>query len=102
MARAAPPAVIILDLLMPEMSGFEVALELQESEATARVPIIVLTGKDLGAQDRARLEGRIVALFEKRPESRRGFVEAVRDIVERGSRESLARDSSQGVSGDGA
>lgn len=86
LARNRPPAVIVLDLLMPGMNGFEVAMTLQSDKATSRIPIIVLTGKELDAEDRTRLEGRIVALFEKRPESRRGFIDAVRDAAERGAK----------------
>jgi len=85
-AQLKPPAVVVLDLLMPRMSGFEVALRLHESEATAHVPIIVLTGKELDAEERAKLQGRIVALFAKRPESRKGFIDAVREAVERGAK----------------
>jgi DNA-binding response OmpR family regulator len=54
-AVATRPDVIILDLMMPEMSGFEVAEALRARESTARIPIVVLTAKDLTAEDRERL-----------------------------------------------
>jgi DNA-binding response OmpR family regulator len=65
MARAAPPDLVILDLMMPEVSGFEVARALRESEGTARVPILVLTAKDLSAEDHARLNGEVSAILDK-------------------------------------
>jgi CheY-like chemotaxis protein len=47
--------VIILDLMMPGMSGFELAERLQQRESTARIPILVLTSKELTAADREQL-----------------------------------------------
>jgi two-component system alkaline phosphatase synthesis response regulator PhoP len=43
-AQDEKPDLIILDLMMPEMNGFEVLDSLRESEATMRIPIIALTG----------------------------------------------------------
>jgi two-component system sensor histidine kinase ChiS len=47
------PDLILLDLMMPEVSGFEVCEMLRANEATARVPIIVVTALDqLGIKER--------------------------------------------------
>jgi CheY-like chemotaxis protein len=64
-ARNASPDLVILDLMMPEVSGFEVARALRESERTARIPILVLTAKDLTAEDHARLNGDVSAILTK-------------------------------------
>jgi CheY-like chemotaxis protein len=64
-ARSALPDLVILDLMMPEVSGFEVARALRDSEQTARIPILVLTAKDLTAEDHARLNGDVSAIREK-------------------------------------
>jgi len=64
-ARSAHPDLLILDLMMPEVSGFEVARALRESQHTARIPILVLTAKDLSAEDRARLNGAVNAILAK-------------------------------------
>jgi len=64
-ARSAHPDLLILDLMMPEVSGFEVAHALRNSEQTARIPILVLTAKDLSAEDRARLNGAVSAILAK-------------------------------------
>jgi signal transduction histidine kinase/DNA-binding response OmpR family regulator len=49
------PALLILDLMMPHMDGFEVAAWLRRDPATAAIPVIVVSGKALTAEDRARL-----------------------------------------------
>jgi CheY-like chemotaxis protein len=64
-ARGSRPDLVILDLMMPEVSGFEVARALRESEHTARIPILVLTAKDLTAADRALLSGQVGAVLAK-------------------------------------
>src|SRR6185436_18620679 len=50
-AEKTRPDVIILDLIMPGMSGFELAELLRQRESTSRIPIVVLTAKDLTAED---------------------------------------------------
>ena len=50
LAREYKPDLILLDVLMPEMSGFEVITKLKESDATSRIPVIFITGLT-GAED---------------------------------------------------
>ena len=63
------PDVIILDLAMPDMSGFEVLLKLKEDSRTASIPVIVHTSKILGAHDKQLLRG-AVAIISKESQSR--------------------------------
>jgi len=55
LARAQRPKVILLDLLMPEMNGFEVLAELRRDPVTQMIPVVVVTGADLEPDDRRRL-----------------------------------------------
>ncbi len=64
-ARRERPDLLILDLMMPEVSGFEVARALRESEQTARIPILVLTTGELGAAERARLNAQVGEILAK-------------------------------------
>jgi CheY-like chemotaxis protein/anti-sigma regulatory factor (Ser/Thr protein kinase) len=64
-AHTDHPDAILLDLLMPEISGFEVVGALKNDPATARIPIIIVTSKLLTAADRDRLNGDVNAILEK-------------------------------------
>ena len=77
-ARAQLPDLIVLDLMMPEMSGFEVVTALQETPATARIPVVVVTAKQVTAQDRARLNGYVKTIVEKGGVERDEFLGEVR------------------------
>jgi CheY-like chemotaxis protein/anti-sigma regulatory factor (Ser/Thr protein kinase) len=61
----APPDVIVLDLMMPEMDGFEFCDELRKSAAWRRIPVIVITAKDLTQDERQRLNGGVERILQK-------------------------------------
>jgi len=63
--RTQRPALIVLDLMMPQLSGFDVIEALRGSADTADIPIIVLTAKLLTPHDRALLSGRVQQVMEK-------------------------------------
>ena len=59
------PSVVLVDLLMPDVDGFEVIDALHADPRTAAIPVVVLTAKALTAQDRRRLQGRIEFVASK-------------------------------------
>ncbi len=63
--QESPPDLIILDLLMPEMDGFEVLARIKGEERTRSIPIIVVTAKELTPEDEARLNGQMALLLRK-------------------------------------
>jgi signal transduction histidine kinase/CheY-like chemotaxis protein len=65
LVRRETPAIVLLDLLMPGLDGFAVVERLRADPATADVPIVVLTAKDMTAAERKRLNGRISFLARK-------------------------------------
>jgi len=64
-ARAERPDVIVLDLAMPEMSGFEVLDRLKEDPATMEIPVVVLTSKTLTDEERRRLAPHVRRILSK-------------------------------------
>jgi CheY-like chemotaxis protein len=62
---AAPPDLIILDLMMPEVDGFSVLDALDRQPHTRDIPVIVLTAKDLTAHERDLLRQRVSGLLMK-------------------------------------
>ncbi|HEY3446552.1 MAG TPA: response regulator, partial [Myxococcales bacterium] len=59
------PQVVLLDLMMPGMDGFEFLAEVRNQEALRSLPVVVVTAKDLTAEDRARLEGNVAKVLQK-------------------------------------
>jgi CheY-like chemotaxis protein len=64
-ARRERPDLIVLDLMMREVSGFDVVAALHEQADTARIPVVVVTAKELSGGDRARLAGSVTAIMGK-------------------------------------
>jgi PAS domain S-box-containing protein len=64
-AQAERPDLIVLDLMMPELNGFEVVEALNQHPNTARIPIIVVTAKQITADDRIKLHGYVTTIMGK-------------------------------------
>jgi CheY-like chemotaxis protein len=75
------PAVIILDLMMPEMDGFEFVIKLREREEWRDIPIIVVTAKDITPEDRLRLNGYVEKTLQKSQYSRDELLRDVRKSI---------------------
>jgi CheY-like chemotaxis protein len=82
-AREGRPDVIVLDLMMPEVNGFDVVAALSEQSETARIPILVVTAKQITAEDRARLTGSVTTIMEKTEASERFTAEVRRAVAGR-------------------
>lgn len=59
------PDIILLDLMMPEMDGFEFISRLRENERWRSIPVVVSTAKKLTKNDRRRLNGRVEKIVAK-------------------------------------
>ena len=79
----AKPALILLDLMMPGMDGFEVLEKLHGDEAWREVPVIIVTAKDLTREDVDRLNGRVVKVLQKGAYQRRDLVRDIQAMIAR-------------------
>ncbi len=75
------PELILLDLLMYEMDGFQFLDEVRKHEEWQLIPIIVVTAKELTAEDRVRLSGSVKKVLEKKAYRPEELLCAVRDLV---------------------
>jgi PAS domain S-box-containing protein len=64
-ARQGPVDLVLLDLVMPDISGIEVVSALRADDKTRTVPILLVSAHELGAAERARLNGDVVAIVAK-------------------------------------
>jgi PAS domain S-box-containing protein len=81
MARRELPDLIVLDLLMPDVNGFDVVEALRERPDTACIPILVVTIKQMTAEDRAKLKYHVTTIMEKGDMDRNRFTAEVRRLM---------------------
>jgi CheY-like chemotaxis protein len=65
MARAERIDLILLDLMMPEVSGFDVIDALSADSRTNTIPIVIVTAKQLTAEERITLNGHVTSILQK-------------------------------------
>jgi CheY-like chemotaxis protein len=75
------PDLVVLDLMMPEMDGFEFLTYLRQSEQGRRVPVVVVTAKAVTAADRARLSGQVKSIFHKGSFTRAELIAELRRVL---------------------
>jgi CheY-like chemotaxis protein len=80
------PDVIVLDLMMPEMDGFQFVAELRRSESGRRIPIVVVTAKEITDEDQRRLNGQVRRVLHKGSFSREELSAELRRALESGRR----------------
>jgi adenylate cyclase len=79
--KSEHPNLILLDLMMPEMDGFEFLAEFRKTPKFASTPVIVVTAADLSLEDRRRLDGGVEHILQKAAPSREDFLRQIRDLI---------------------
>ena len=80
-ASSELPSLVILDLMMQEMNGFDVAARLKGDPRTCALPILVVTKDELDGNDRLRLKGKINALIARGELSGSRLVTVIQELV---------------------
>jgi len=81
--ETSPPALVLLDLMMPVMDGFEFLHELRARPEWQSLPVIVLTAKELTAEDRAALLGRVERILQKGTTGNDDLLRSIRTALEK-------------------
>jgi CheY-like chemotaxis protein len=76
------PKLILLDLMMPEMDGFEFAVRVRQNLKWRLIPIVVLTARDLSGEERRRLNGYVETILQKAGDSRGALLQQLRDLLD--------------------
>jgi len=84
------PSLILLDLMMPVMDGFEFVLEMRKRDASGAVPIVVVTAKDITPEDRQRLNGDVGGLIQRGGLDRDSLLVQLREQVAATGRRALS------------
>ncbi len=75
------PELILLDLMMPEMDGFQFLEEVRKQEGWRSIPVVVVTAKNLTPEDRLVLSGSVTQILEKGAYSQEELLREIRDLV---------------------
>ncbi len=93
--EASRPDLIVLDLTMPGMDGFDFADEMRQRRLSQEIPILVVTSRDLSNEERSRLNGRVQAVLQKGTYTREDLMTEIhREVASR-----LRRNVAAGIAG---
>ncbi|TMC67931.1 MAG: response regulator [Chloroflexi bacterium] len=82
-ARSQLPDLILLDLMMPGISGVDVVEQLRSRDETRAIPILILTAKTLTDDDKRSLNGQVAAIFQRDSVAGTELVEWLKGIVQK-------------------
>jgi signal transduction histidine kinase/DNA-binding response OmpR family regulator len=80
-AKSQIPNLILLDLMMPRVTGFDVVEALRADETTRSIPVMVLTAKELTVADKQALNGHVAAIFQRQSVAGAELVGWIRELV---------------------
>ena len=75
------PDLILLDLMMPEMDGFEFVTRLREQDNWRNIPVIVLTAKDITNTDRMKLDDYVQTVFQKDVYNQDNLLKEIKNLL---------------------
>ena len=79
--KQVAPHLVVLDLMMPEMDGFDFVTEFRKHDEWKKIPVVVVTAKEITSEDRSRLNGYVQNVFRKGAFEREELLAGIRDIL---------------------
>jgi signal transduction histidine kinase/DNA-binding response OmpR family regulator len=92
------PSLVLLDLMMPHVDGFDLIARMREREELRAIPVVVITAKDLTEEDRDRVTENVRKVLQKGRYSRDELLAYVRDIVADEARKAVTPNPPPGTS----
>ncbi len=83
MARTSPPDIVLLDLMMPEVTGFDVVEALRSDPHTRDTPIMILTARHLTEADKRQLNGHVSTILSRGSLGSSDIVSLLNDVIEK-------------------
>jgi signal transduction histidine kinase/CheY-like chemotaxis protein len=83
MAKARPPDIVLLDLMMPEVTGFDVVEALRSDPHTRDTPIMILTARHLTEADKRQLNGHVSTILSRGSLGASDIVSLLNDVIEK-------------------
>jgi CheY-like chemotaxis protein len=80
-AKTGRPDLVLLDLMMPGVTGFDVVDALRADPVTQEIPIMVLTAKDLTETDKQQLNGNVSAVLSRRSTGTADLLVQLRHVI---------------------
>jgi len=81
LAKNIRPDLVLLDLMMPDVTGFDVVEALRADAATQEIPIMVLTAKDLTEDDKRQLNGHVSSVLSRRSTGTADLLGQLRRVI---------------------
>jgi len=75
------PDLILLDLMMPEMDGFEFVTLLRQNQEWRKIPVVVLTAKDITSEDRIKLRNQVQNVFQKSVYDKNKLLSEIQELL---------------------
>jgi DNA-binding response OmpR family regulator/anti-sigma regulatory factor (Ser/Thr protein kinase) len=75
------PQLVVSDLMMPEMDGFELIHELRQNTVWQQLPVVILTAKELTSGEREQLQGRVEKIVQKGSCSSEALLQELQNVL---------------------
>ncbi|MCK5171441.1 MAG: response regulator, partial [Bacteroidales bacterium] len=75
------PDILVLDLMMPDMDGFQVLEKIRKSPKTKNLPVVIVAAKDITQEDKIKLSGKISTLIAKSDTTPQDLFKEIKRII---------------------